>query len=196
MWLCFSSVCLFVCLSVCLSVRRITHKLVNGFDNIFWWHDSRTKWYNFGDDPDRTSHQESNSEIRIFRISGGLFSVNTFIVIDVFSYGISDEKCSSQLEGYPVCHGLETLRSWPMKDWVTFLRWRGPHITNTKYQDVKKRKGMMQTNVFHYTSNQFSYKWRDFLLVSPVGQAPLSAVNSTVAAPFVRSRREVGVIES
>ena len=25
-----------VCLSVCLSVRRITRKLVNGFDGIFW----------------------------------------------------------------------------------------------------------------------------------------------------------------
>ena len=52
------SVCLFVCLSVCLSVRRITRKLVNGFLTKFFGgvgHGSRTKWYNFGGDPDHAS---------------------------------------------------------------------------------------------------------------------------------------------
>ena len=49
---------LFVCLSACLSVCRITYKLVNGFWRNFLdgvGHGSRTKWYNFGGDPDHAS---------------------------------------------------------------------------------------------------------------------------------------------
>ena len=44
--------------SVCLSVRRITRKLGNGFWQNFFGgvgHGSRTKWYNFGGDPDHAS---------------------------------------------------------------------------------------------------------------------------------------------
>ena len=47
---------LFVCLFVCLYVGLLTD-LWTDFDEIFWrvGHGSRTKWYNFGGDPDRAS---------------------------------------------------------------------------------------------------------------------------------------------
>jgi len=55
MWLCFSSVCLSVCLSDCPSdysqtCERILTKFFDGEG-----HDSRTKLYNFGSDPDHAS---------------------------------------------------------------------------------------------------------------------------------------------
>jgi len=99
-----------VCLSVSLTVRPITHKLVNGFWRSFLMGKGMTQG------PSYTilvairitlQFRESKSEIWILRIGGGLFSVNTLLLL-MFSYGISDEKCSSQLEGYPICHRLET----------------------------------------------------------------------------------------
>ena len=83
------SVCLFVCLSVCLSVcpsdysQTCERILTNFFGGV--GHGSRTKWYNFGGDPDHASDPESKSEIRILRIGGGLccLSTSSFILSSI-----------------------------------------------------------------------------------------------------------------
>ena len=69
-----------VCLSVCPSdysqtCERILMKFFGGVG-----HSSRTKWYNFGGDPDHASDPGVQSPKSGSRIGGGLFSVSAFLL--------------------------------------------------------------------------------------------------------------------